>query len=80
MKKTEEQKFLEVKEHLDYYRLPTSFPYEATDLLAKLLALIPRESNKENIPSKGNSSSPHLPDALKLEISKTIKENNRLHQ
>ena len=72
MKKTEEQKFLEVKEHLDYYRLPTSFPYEATDLLAKLLAMIPRESNKENIPSK-NSSSPHLHDALKLEISKTLK-------
>lgn len=53
MKKTEEQKFLEVKEGLDYYRLPTIFPFEATDLLWQLLAVLKKQDHrgKENMQS-----------------------------
>ncbi len=46
MKKTQEQLFLEVKERLDYYRLPTVFPFEALDLLSQLLGLVDKHSHK----------------------------------
>ncbi len=39
--------FLHVKERLDYYRLPTNFPFEATNLLAKLLQMIDGERNQK---------------------------------
>lgn len=50
MKKTEEQVFLEVKERLDYYRLPTIFPFEALDLLSQILTLLDKQAvqGKEN--------------------------------
>lgn len=47
MKKTQEQEFLEVKEKLDYYRLPTIFNYEDLHLLSKLLELLDKQSHKD---------------------------------
>ena len=68
MKKTEEQKFLAVKEKLDYHRLPTVFPIEATDLLQRVLALVPKNNrnDKENIYGKCNVPSNELNDAVRL--------------
>lgn len=36
--KITQNQFLAVKEKLDYHRLPSSFPIEATPLLAKILS------------------------------------------
>jgi hypothetical protein len=52
--KTDQQTFLHVKQRLDFYRLPSSFPIEATSLLSKLLELIDANTNdkiyqKENL-------------------------------
>jgi hypothetical protein len=50
----DQTKFLYVKERLDFYRLPVSFPVEATELLHKLIGLLDENANnkiyeKENI-------------------------------
>ena len=68
MSKTEEQVFLEVKERLDYYRLPTSFPIEATKLLHKILCLLDKKglSEKENFMKGNNSPSSALNDSLRF--------------
>lgn len=56
MKKTQEQVFLDVKEKLDYYRLPTVFPYEAVDLLSQILSLLDRHAKREG---KENADGPN---------------------
>lgn len=38
--KVSQNLFIQVKEKLDYYHLPSNFPIEATHLLSKLLNLI----------------------------------------
>lgn len=80
MSKTEEQAFLEVKEKLDYYRLPTIFPIEATTLLQQILSLLDKSSsnNKENFSFQQNGEN-GLDSALRHEIGKVVKENNGLH-
>ena len=80
MAKTDEQVFLEVKERLDYYRLPTIFPIEATNLLQKILTLLDKSSsnNKENVGGVVNQDK-GLDNALRHEIGKVVKENNELH-
>lgn len=45
--------FMYVKERLDYYRIPSSFPIEATGLLTKLLGLLD-EHNKDKLYQKEN--------------------------
>lgn len=68
---------MKVKEQLDYHRLPTSFPIEATHLLAKVLSLI--ECQSGNPPSEAVAAGESLSTALKHEMGKVVKENNRLH-
>lgn len=67
---------MKVKEQLDYHRLPTSFPIEATHLLGKVLSLIESESNNPPVAVGAGES---LSTALKHEMGKVVKENNRLH-
>ena len=81
MAKTQEQLFLEVKQKLDYYRLPTIFPVEATHLLQKILSLLDQYASNQN--NKENSflvnQDGGLDNALRHEIGKVVKENNQLH-
>jgi hypothetical protein len=45
--KISQELFLSVKERLDYYHLPTTFPIEATQLLSKLIKLVDRTNHKQ---------------------------------
>jgi len=45
--KVSQNLFLQVKEKLDYYHLPSSFPIEATHLISKLLTLVNSSNNQE---------------------------------
>lgn len=78
--KVSQELFLSVKERLDYYHLPTTFPIEATHLLSKLVKLVDSANHKQ---PQGLSSSSVLPEglsaALRHEMGHVIKENNKLH-
>jgi hypothetical protein len=77
-----QDKFLWVKEKLDYYRLPTNFPFEATPLLHQLLTLIANSGeiyHNQRPLSNDNIHNNCLDSALKYAMSNLVKENNKLH-
>jgi hypothetical protein len=45
--KNDQHTFLHVKKRLDFYRLPTNFPIDATNLLSRLLQLIDGNTNEK---------------------------------
>jgi hypothetical protein len=52
--KISQELFLDVKERLDYYHLPTTFPIEATPLLSKLIKLVDgnqRQHQTQSLPA-----------------------------
>jgi len=63
--KVSQQLFLKVKEKLDYYCLPTSFPIEATHLLSKLINLIDSSSGKSESEQMRVVGGDSLSNALK---------------
>ena len=64
---------------MDYYRLPTSFPPEATPLLLKVLNLVDQGSGQGGSRSVVNVGGESLSAALKHEMGGLLKENNKLH-
>ena len=50
----DQAKFMQVKERLDFYRLPSSFPIESTELLHKLILMLDRNLD-EKLYEKENS-------------------------
>ena len=51
--KLDQAGFMYVKQRLDYYRLPCSFPIETVGLLSKLLGMLD-EHNKDKLYQKEN--------------------------
>lgn len=78
VEKISQEQFLKVKERLDYYRLPTNFPFEATPLLNRLLSLVDAPSSQ---PQNHQALLPpeQISAALKYQIGQLVKENNQLH-
>ena len=67
---------MEVKEGLDYHRLPTIFPIEATDLLSQLLGLLKKQDHqgKENSHNSNKmQQESDIDSALRHEIGKVTK-------
>lgn len=60
---------------MDYFRLPTIFPIEATPLLSQLLALLRKRDapGKENINAANSADSNVLNEAVKQEIGRVQK-------
>ena len=52
--KVSRELFMNVKERLDYYRLPCTFPVEATQLIDKLLGLVASKGGPKS--TKGGQS------------------------
>lgn len=49
--------FMRVKEKLDYYHLPTTFPFEAAPLLNKLISLVENQGSDPKSKNKSKSKS-----------------------
>ena len=70
---------MRVKEKLDYYQLPTTFPAEATPLLHKLINLIDNGSAPSKSLQPTVQDSETVSAALKHEMAGLLRDNNRLH-
>jgi hypothetical protein len=77
--KISQELFLNVKERLDYYHLPTTFPIEATTLLSKLIKLIDGNQKQHQSQSLPAPLAEGLSAALRHEMGHVVKENNKLH-
>ena len=63
--KVSQQLFMKVKERLDYYRLPATFPFEATPLLNKLLNLLDNKGGENSQGSVGSFETDSVTGAMK---------------
>lgn len=78
--KVSQELFLGVKERLDYYHLPTTFPVEATHLLSKVIKLLDAANHQQPHPVSAPAPLPEgLSAALKHEMGHILKANNKLH-
>lgn len=53
LEKVSQALFMSVKEKLDYHRLPSHFPIEATPLISKLLFIIDHKSKGDTYQAEG---------------------------
>ncbi|CAM5999479.1 unnamed protein product [Sphagnum balticum] len=71
--------FLRVKEALDRLHLRIPFPLEAAPLISKLITLVDRGGPSAKSTEKSSLPASTLDLALKHQMAKIVKENNRLH-